>query len=605
MADSIAHLQREYCPPLDSALLAALASDYDLRDEDNVRLLRVTLDSLKEDAATPPENNLDDPFRTAESVRAPTSTDSGRDATSQRAGTSSLPTGRNGAGSTGRETDMTSVSEAMSLVSLDFSNCERGVDGEDEIPLSSTYWSDLQELALGSKSEQLGALFPSLDAATVAHALANVNDDFDQAVETLLNLVFIKQEKDELASADETAVPNGLSKEISTHNGIFTPKNKSTPKGVDGFATTDLPARGRKSKRKKRKEQQQQHLRSSRSSSAAAAAASPSRAQSLDVPSRRRGPPENQWQVMSKDIDFLASRLSMPRSIISSVYHAGHPSISSTLHAILEFESQGLSLDDPDNDPVMQVHAVELGEEFPTIPSLYIFALIRLTHPSTATAHELAKELRVLTNLPNSTLERPSIEIITRTPPPIEFIPSTPTNLNSPSPDDTNGSPISAIKAASLSAQHRQAHLQASARALSAHHRSSTDRVTRGGESAHYSSIARAHESQARRYESLTADAIVLQQSTENGVDLHGISVKDALRIARERVQAWWDGLGEKKLDHRVREHLEYRVITGQGRHSRDGRSKIGPAVGRMLLKEGWKVRFEQGVLVVNGRVRK
>ncbi len=528
--------------------------------------LRLTLDALKEDAPTPESILADNPFRAAESIRAPTSTDSGRDVTSDRAGGSSVLGGR--PGSTVPATDMTSVSEAMSLVSLDDS-CDpikvSSVDFEDEAPAS--YWSDLHELALGSKSEQLSALFPSLDAVTIQQSLDDAEDDFGRAIESLLNLVFIKQEN-EFASADETET--------------------AAPKGIDGFATSTRPARGRKAKRKKRKEQQQ---RSSRSSSGAP----PSRDLSPDAPRRLR---ENQWQVMTKDIDFLAARLSMPRSIISSVYHDGHPSISSTLHAILEFETQGLTLDDHDHDPVMTVHALELGEEFPAIPPLHVFALIRLTHPSTATAHELAKELR-------PPKLGGSIEIIARAPPIHLSPPTPPGNLDRSSLDATENGALSAVRATALSTQHRQAHLQASARALTAHRRWNSDPSARGGEAAHYSALAREHEVNARRYESLAADAIVLEQSTRDAVDLHGVSVKDAVRIAREQVQAWWDALGEAKLDHRVRENLGYRVIIGQGRHSRDGRSRIGPAVGRMLVREGWKVQFGRGDLVVMGRVRR
>ena len=50
MDDALATLEAEYCPPLDSALLSAIVSDYDLASEDGLTAARATLDMLKESA---------------------------------------------------------------------------------------------------------------------------------------------------------------------------------------------------------------------------------------------------------------------------------------------------------------------------------------------------------------------------------------------------------------------------------------------------------------------------------------------------------------------------------------------------------------------------
>ena len=47
-----------------------------------------------------------------------------------------------------------------------------------------------------------------------------------------------------------------------------------------------------------------------------------------------------------------------------------------------------------------------------------------------------------------------------------------------------------------------------------------------------------------------------------------------------------------------------FRIVTGVGRHSAGGRGRLGPAVGGMLVREGWRVEVGEGVLVVRGRVR-
>jgi len=86
-------------------------------------------------------------------------------------------------------------------------------------------------------------------------------------------------------------------------------------------------------------------------------------------------------------------------------------------------------------------------------------------------------------------------------------------------------------------------------------------------------------------------------------LDLHGVSVKDAVRIARERVTAWWVALGDAKVAGASK--TEFRIVTGMGRHSEGGRGRLGPAVGKMLVREGWKIEIGEGLLAITGVARK
>lgn len=84
------------------------------------------------------------------------------------------------------------------------------------------------------------------------------------------------------------------------------------------------------------------------------------------------------------------------------------------------------------------------------------------------------------------------------------------------------------------------------------------------------------------------------------------MGVRDAVRIARERVQGWWEGSGRGEWVGVGSGRGEgFRIVTGVGRHSEGGRGRLGPAVGGMLRREGWKVEVGTGVLVVSGRARK
>jgi len=93
---------------------------------------------------------------------------------------------------------------------------------------------------------------------------------------------------------------------------------------------------------------------------------------------------------------------------------------------------------------------------------------------------------------------------------------------------------------------------------------------------------------------------LVADQSTRTELDLHGVNVKDALRISRERVTTWWHELGEGRIGGRG-VGSGYRIVTGMGNHSEGGKGKLGPAVGKMLIREGWKVEVRGGVLIVTG----
>jgi hypothetical protein len=119
-----------------------------------------------------------------------------------------------------------------------------------------------------------------------------------------------------------------------------------------------------------------------------------------------------------------------------------------------------------------------------------------------------------------------------------------------------------------------------------------------GGAAAYYSSLGRDFDSRAKSAVSASADALVKSQSRPGELDLHGVTVKDAERIARDGVTSWW-------VNTRGQMHTGFRIITGKGTHSEGGKGKLGPAVGKMLMREGWKVEIGSGFLVVTGVVGK
>jgi hypothetical protein len=123
----------------------------------------------------------------------------------------------------------------------------------------------------------------------------------------------------------------------------------------------------------------------------------------------------------------------------------------------------------------------------------------------------------------------------------------------------------------------------------------------------YYSQVGRDLNANLKALNEADADALVSSQSSSTYLDLHGVSVHSATRIAKVRTQAWWDGLGEQRIPGGGRRGAGdgYRIITGLGRHSEGGRGKIGPAVVKTLVKEGWKVEVGSGELLVLGLARR
>lgn len=98
-------------------------------------------------------------------------------------------------------------------------------------------------------------------------------------------------------------------------------------------------------------------------------------------------------------------------------------------------------------------------------------------------------------------------------------------------------------------------------------------------------------------------ESIVEGQSDSHKTDLHGVPVLEGVRIAKDRVQAWWDGLSEGERERRAAA-AGITVITGVGHHSNvRGDSQLRRAVGAMLKNDGWKFETLTGQFHVTGRI--
>lgn len=404
---------------------------------------------------------------------------------------------------------------------------------------------DLERIPPLEKDVLLKEMFPGAKDFDVNYTLKKAGNNFSRAVEDLLNQAFLEDE--------------------SVNSG-----GQVLMKGIEGFSENVVNSRGRRRKGKKK-----QLLRRTSSTPAP-----------LDDKTCNSPTPLSRWDRAKEDIDFIAQRTYISPTSIASIYHKSGASLPATITALCNIEPNNPSL--ADSDPsALESYTANLSIEFPTFLLSQLTALTNLTHPYAGSARDLAQVLATPTiNAPAKLIP----QYLPRPPSPTQKTSLHPPTSHLPHPSPT---------AAALATTRATALTQAATA-----HRKSKSTPHFAGAAAHYNSVARSATASLRAHEAAGADALVAAQSRAGEVDLHGVSVKDGVRIAREKVEEWWAGRWEWAKEGRVR-GVGLRVVTGVGRHSDGGRGKLGPAVGGMLVREGWRVEVGKGVVEVLGRGRR
>lgn len=345
----------------------------------------------------------------------------------------------------------------------------------------------------------------------------------------------------------------------------FLEETGSQAQGIDAFLGTSSSKAPRKQKVKKRaKHWAKQEFNSS----------------SLEAPSS----PGGKWDTGKQDIDFISTRTAAPIAQVSSIYHKNGASVPETIAHIIE-SHQALKM--AVNDPSLHSTAIDLAHEFPSVSPSSLEAIVQITNPSMQYARELAKALEIH---PNN--GKPVIEVKFR---------HTPINLN-PTPEPrkaTRGNAPSLERATANAEKYTEQRNSDFQKASQAYRRGKSDHLM-GAAAAYYSQQGRDADALARSARSEVADALVAHQTSRTELDLHGMNVNDAKRIAKERVTTWWHELGMTEGGRPVI-GSRYHIITGMGHHSNGGVSKLGPAVCKMLMSEGWKVEVQPGQVFVLG----
>jgi hypothetical protein len=416
--------------------------------------------------------------------------------------------------------------------------------------LESGCFKESEHFDTATKEALLAETFPTLRYDFVVRILKKCDDNLSKATDELLNHVYL--------NAAESSPTEEL----------------DVPKGIDAFSEEyHVPTRKRGKGKKKRNGSHQ----AARATSVSECGASSS--------------PSNPWRN-GKQIDFIVSRTNMPRATVSSLYHKNGASLPATIMALRDKDLAANNAREP--DAALVEDAIALSSEYPNVPLEHSVALLRLASLSNSHARELAE---AMLNEPELAKTREVPDLVPR---------YAPLRLSDPSNDSTELPylPPSARPqtTASLAAARSHAFNQASA----AYRKGKSNPLMKAA-AGYYAQVGRDVNANLKAMTQADADALVASQSSSTCLDLHGVSVESATRIAKAKTKAWWDGLGEARIPGGGRSGVGegFRIITGLGNHSEGGRGKIGPAVAKTLVKEGWKVEVAPGELVVMGLARK
>ncbi|RPA97837.1 hypothetical protein L873DRAFT_1770692 [Choiromyces venosus 120613-1] len=456
-----------------------------------------------------------------------------------------------------------------------FDSCPELCEGSSETDLT---WrtEENDEENPPDKIDSLRKMFPELGVYTLKRVLSSAQGHVDRAIDELLNREFLNGDED----AGKT-------------------------KGVDAFdGESGLSWGGKKSKRKGR-------------GGNGKGGGGGRRADLLPDENSLNGKvAESCWAAISREVDYLADCLGLEREKVLSVYHSHGGSIGPMIVALLD-KYQGGGSGDVTHQDELHTLAAEFGA---TVKTDHLDKLLSLCRDNKTAVFELAG-------------------ILSRTTSPQEFLgsfspapssapspssPSSPSSRSRTDPRQTTPTvntewtvigrnlrrPAMSPRTINIPRSHTSASInestyasacnEAFAKASAAYRKSKSDRLMSGA-AAVYSEQGHEYNSIAQEYNDIVAERWVDENSSEDTLDLHGVTVRQALKISRERTTQWWvreSNDGERRQRGGTK---ALSIVTGCGRHSKDGSPKLLPAVGKMLVREGWDIQVQGGQITVWG----
>lgn len=457
--------------------------------------------------------------------------------------------GDEGPSQTTSQTGTTDLGENIDSITTGLSDLQTSseaayIDFEPELP------EGLESGSVADKERWLKILFPAIEPVQITETITKCGGNVQKSIDELLNLSFINDD------IDENYVPPPI------------------PKGVDGFAE-DGKSKKSKTKGKRKKGNNQVHVTNEVSEISKSAA--------------------NVWKNTAQDVDFIVSRTNLSESTVTSLYHKNNNSLALTIRTLIAKEAETHAAAIRENE-IIQLQAAELKLDLEGFKDTSIYGALILAQMIPSAARDLLEA--TIQDYPDNSKTGKLVGIAQYTP----------VNL-SEDEAPTKKKTISALPAGDAASLmgHAGVHSYHADRAFnqasSAYRRGKSDHLM-GGAAAYYASVGHERRQKQKALMASAANAYVSQQSSATVLDLHGVSVEHAVMLARSRVENWWESLGDRKY---VVGGIGngYKIITGVGTHSVGGIGKIGPAVSKTLINDGWRVNVQRGEVIVEGRARR
>ncbi|KAG6012795.1 hypothetical protein E4U43_007640 [Claviceps pusilla] len=528
---------------LDEALIVAIAGDFDLKDPSAYIKAQSTLEDLAQNVPSEEASG----FNPSGLLLA---AESGQDDEAEDQQSSPL------------EQIDTSTTTASQNTSQAGGTDKSSTDMSSHVPDSpvhiTTRLTSFNKDSEEDKILVLQGMFAELKPYDVSYALKKADGDFQMALDDLLNIQYLQSTGQQM-------------------------------KGVDGFFVADSTADSGKRKRKKKKKKCTKAIASDPDSSSDGGL------------SPRDSAAENGHEKMQ----YIAERFGIRSDQVAPIYHKCQGSQGDTVVELLkQYISHGVQTQDQAGKETSEA----LANKYRHVPPEFMPTIVHVSGSIPQFAEDIAALLNKHFSKP---IKGKKIDLTYRlTPLPQEDIdggellaPGTTTKSLRPGPA-IKPAPLTTIKtvaeAMSRADTYHSARRDAAASAAQLHRRGASSPLYRQA-AGYYADRAREQARYAQNATSTAADLLVDQQSTRDSIDLHGVLVHDGVRIARQKVQDWWQGLGEMRAK-KVREQGGFTVITGLGRHSAGGVSQLRQSVAAALLQDGWKLSVETGKFVITGR---
>ncbi|KAI9247848.1 hypothetical protein BY458DRAFT_446048 [Sporodiniella umbellata] len=126
-------------------------------------------------------------------------------------------------------------------------------------------------------------------------------------------------------------------------------------------------------------------------------------------------------------------------------------------------------------------------------------------------------------------------------------------------------------------------------RKAAASYRKSRNKGPEGGVAFYYSEVAREIDTKAKEWNMKAARATIrqhrLRYNDDHLLDLHGLTIAEARVVLSEGVNQWWSRSHMQSARRLVQ---PLKIVTGVGKHSEHGESKLIPVTNKFLRSEGW-----------------